>query len=86
MSASVTPIDPPAFLATLKNPVEVAMTQSLLRGCGIPTHTQTPLASQFTTVLFGGEILGADLYVPESMLDDARELLKAAPVIEEDDV
>lgn len=63
------------LLTSAKNPTECALTQALLRSCGIPSFTQTPLQNQFTTVLFGGPILGADLYVPESRLAEARNLL-----------
>ncbi len=63
------------LLHTAANPTDCALKQSLLHGCGIPTMVQTPLANQFTTVIFGGPILGADLYVPECRLAEARTLL-----------
>ena len=64
-----------ALLITASNPTECALTQALLESCGIPSDAQTPLQNQFTTVLFGGPILGADIYVPEGMLDEARGVL-----------
>ena len=67
-----------AFLATAKNPADCALLQALLRSCGIPSDAQTPLKNQFTTVIFGGPILGADIYVPESRLEEAGAVLDSS--------
>lgn len=61
------------------NPMDVALRQSLLHAYGIPTLVQSPNTSTFSTVLFGGQILGAHLLVPETLLEKAEEVLAASP-------
>ncbi len=67
-----------------KNPVDLEMKSALLHAYGIPTFSDTPNNVFFTTVIFGGAILGAHLYVPENMHEEALALLDARAV--EDDM
>ncbi|GHV09581.1 hypothetical protein FACS1894217_14140 [Clostridia bacterium] len=74
--------EPPVFILTLKNPTDIASTTSLLHGCGIPTLTQSTMRKHFTTVIFGGDIHGADLFVPESLAEDAAEILNTRGTVD----
>ena len=66
-----------AVLMYAKNPVELDMTQTLLHAYGIPTVANAPNQGFFSEVIFGSDLLGATLYVPETRLEEARELLEA---------
>ena len=69
----------PALLLVAKNPVDIEIKTSLLNAFGVPVIYKVPFRETFTTVLFGMPIHGADLYVPEPMLELAREILIAQP-------
>ena len=56
------------------------MTIEMLRAYGIPVMKQYPEEGALGKVIFGTPSCGVGLYVPESMLEDARNLL--APVEE----
>ena len=60
-----------------KNPMDLDIKQSLLHSYGIPTLANVPNQAFFSTVIFGSPILGATLYVPETQLEEAREIMEA---------
>ena len=77
--------EPPALLLDAKNAQELLNTQMLLTGLGIPFLIADRDKTTFTKVLFGTNITGAMLYVPASLLDDAREVISGqSPVISDE--
>ena len=73
----------PALLCETSDKDEFQTIIMFMRGCGIPVIQQLPGNIPFTTVIFGSEILGGSLYVPETLLEDAKILLKSPPPEEE---
>lgn len=55
--------------------MEDKMMRNLLAGYGIPTVVNYPSDGAFSKVILGISGAGADLYVPESMAEDARSLI-----------
>lgn len=49
--------------------------RNLLAGYGIPSLVYYPNDGGFSKVILGISGLGADIYVPESMIEDARSLV-----------
>jgi len=72
-----------AQLLFAENPMELDIKQALLHAYGIPTVANAPNQGFFSGVLFGSPIIGATLYVPETRLEEAKELVEAE-VVEED--
>ena len=66
-----------AVLLYARNPVELEGTRNLLHAYGIPCLANAPNQGFFSEVLFGSALLGATLYVPETRLEEAKELLEA---------
>lgn len=52
------------------------MTIGMLRAYGIPVIRDYPQAGQISKIMFGFAGTGTDLFVPQSMLEDAKTLLK----------
>ena len=74
----------PAFLAHCSPlDMEAEMLQTMLEAYGIPSVQQMPGAGAFGKVILGLSGSGVDIYVPESRLEEARELLKGEPVDDE---
>ena len=64
------------FLATVSDVgVDAELVISMLRAFGVPVVRQFEHGGQLGKVILGFSGYGEDLYVPESMLDLARELL-----------
>lgn len=55
--------------------MDFELTVSLLRGFGVPVVRSYPLAGRFMKVVFGFTGAGMDIFVPESRLEFAKELL-----------
>lgn len=70
------PVKPALLTTVMGNQVDYEMTLSMLRSFGIPSAKDFPQAGQIAKVLFGFAGTGMDVYVPENMLEDARELIK----------
>lgn len=70
----------PAFL-THCGPLdlEAEMVQSMLEAYGIPSIRQLPGNGAFGELIIGMSGNGIDIFVPVTMLDGARELLKGEP-------
>ena len=73
-----------AQLLFAKNPIELDITQNLLRAYDIPSFANVPNQGFFSTVVFGSPLLGATVYVPEIYLDEAKALMDAQ--VEDDTV
>ena len=70
----------PAFLVNC-SPLDLApdMLRSMLRAYGIPSTFRYPGDGAFGKVIVGMSGSGVDIFVPKSLLADARELLKGVP-------
>lgn len=67
----------PAFLTTctMLDMGDTVVT-SMLESCGIPCLKRFPHYGGFGNLMLGMSAEGVDIFVPETMLEDARELLK----------
>lgn len=69
----------PAFLTKVQgSQLDYELQVSLLRAFGVPVQTDLPNAGQLVKILFGFTGAGMDIYVPETMLEEARGLLEPA--------
>lgn len=68
--------------STFDSPVDVEMVISYLSAYDIPCFPHYPHEGGAGKVISGFSGYGADLYVPESRLEEARDLLEAQPVEE----
>ena len=67
---------PPAYLTHLsESALEGPIVTSLLNSAGIPVVSQFPLGGEFGRIILGFSGTGRELYVPETLLEDAKELL-----------
>ena len=75
----------PAFLEHISGlQLEYDMAVSLLRAYNIPSVHTCPNDGDFGKVILGILGTGMDIYVPESMLEDARNILSADIVPDEE--
>jgi len=75
----------PVFLEHITGTeLDVKMAVSLLVSFGIPVLYKYPNDGEFGKLLFGFAGPGVDVYVPASRLEDARGLL-SAEILEEDE-
>ena len=70
--------------STFDSPAESDVTISFLISCGIPCFKYYAKEGGAGKVINGFSGYGADLYVPASRLEEARALLQAEPVFDED--
>lgn len=70
---------------TLDSPAESDVTISFLTSCGIPCFKYYAKEGGAGKVINGFSGYGADLYVPASRLEEARELLSAEPIFPDED-
>lgn len=68
--------------STFDSPAETDLTISLLASCGIPCFKYYAKEGGAGKVINGFSGYGADLYVPESRLQEARDILNAPPMEE----
>jgi hypothetical protein len=73
------------LMDTFDSPAEADMTISLLAAYGIPCFKYYDLDGGAGKVINGFSGYGAGLFVPESRVEEARELLAAEVVTEETD-
>lgn len=74
----------PAYLTHVGgNPMDSELTVSLLEAYGIPAVTQFPNDGQFGKLIIGHAGGGVDIYVPETQLSEARDIL-SAEIVEDD--
>jgi len=66
-----------AVLLYAKNPIDLSITQNLLHAYGIPTLANAPNQGFFSRTIFGSDLVGATLYVPETQLEEAQALMDA---------
>ena len=65
-------------------PGNMAIFCSMLESFGVPFFTRRMGAAEYMNLLVGRSGTGAEVYVPKSRLEEARELLAAPPVFEEE--
>lgn len=70
--------------ADLRLPADTDMVISLLAAYGIPCFKYYDLDGGAGKVINGFSGFGASLYVPQSRLEEAQELLQAQPVEDEE--
>ena len=67
---------PPAYLQHLRaTDLEGEIAINLLASAGIPVVTQYPSGGAFGQVILGFSGTGLELYVPETLLEDAKAML-----------
>lgn len=72
--------EPPAFLIHCSPlDLEADMIQSLLESYNIPSIRRLPGDGAFGQVILGMSGNGIELYVPQSMLEEAQALLEGEP-------
>ena len=71
---------PPAFLENIfGNESELALERNMLWAFGIPTVCRYPGDGMLGKVVLGASGFGLDIYVPETMLEDAKNILSSQP-------
>lgn len=66
----------PAFLQHVAGgKVEIDMTVALLRSYNIPVICEYPNDGEFAKIIMGYAPTGTDIYVPETMLEDAMNII-----------
>ena len=69
---------PPAFLMCLYGgPLDTELTLNLLEAYGIPHICEYPRNGFIGQLFMGQSSSGMDVYVPETMLEDARNIINA---------
>ena len=69
---------PPVFLEHASGGlVDAELAINLLSAYGIPVVTQLPNNGEFAQVIMGMTGTGVDIFVPENMIEDARNILSA---------
>ena len=69
-------IVPPAFLMHVSNvQLEADILINMLNAYGVPTVTQYPNNGEFGKVMLGTSGTGIDVFVPETMVEDARNII-----------
>lgn len=69
---------PPAFLMHIGGgPLNMELTLNLLEAYGIPHVGKYPHDGLFGKLILGHPPLGMEVYVPETMLEDAQNILNA---------
>jgi len=75
---------PPTFLKRVHGgPLDMELTLNLLNAYGIPFVCEYPNNGLFGKLILGYSPGGMDVYVPESMLEDAQNVLNA-DILEDD--
>jgi len=76
----------PAFLMHIGGgPLDMELTLNLLEAYGIPHVSEFPNNGLFGKLIMGHPPSGMEIYVPETMLEDAQNLLNADIVDEDSD-
>jgi len=77
---------PPAYLTDIGGgPLDMELTLNLLEAYGIPHVCEYPNNGLFGKLIMGHPPSGMEVYVPETMLEDARNLLDADIVDDDED-
>ena len=76
----------PAYLKHISGgPLDLEVAINLLRAYGIPYVSEYPNNGEFGKLILGHPPSGMEIFVPETMLEDAQNILSAEPVEDEGD-
>lgn len=76
----------PVFLKHITGgPLDLELSLNLLEAYGIPHLSEYPNNGEFGKLIFGSPPGGAEIFVPETMLEDAKNVLSADVVENEAD-
>jgi len=76
---------PPAYLKHVSGgPLDLEVAVNLLDAYDIPYLSEYPNNGQFGKLILGHPPSGMEIFVPETMLEDAQNVLSAKPVDDED--
>ena len=67
-----------------RNALDIGLTQSLLTSFGIPMVFRFPNNGELGSVILGHAGGGTDVYVPETLLEDAKNIINTENIIEEE--
>jgi hypothetical protein len=71
---------PPVFLVHLSDShMEAEITRNMLASFGIPTVCRYPNDGEFGSVIMGNHSGGVDIFVPETQMEDAENILNSDP-------
>ena len=70
------PVKPALLTTVMGNQMDYEMTLAQLRSFGIPSAKDFPQGGQLAKIILGFAGTGMDIYVPENMVEVAKELLK----------
>ena len=77
---------PPAFLTHIGGgPLDMELTLNLLNAYGIPHVCEYPNNGLFGQLIMGHPPSGMEVYVPETMLEDAQNVMNADIIEEEEE-
>ena len=77
---------PPAYLTHINGgPLDMELTLNLLNAYGIPHVCEYPNNGLFGKLIMGHPPGGMEVFVPETMLEDAKNLLTAEVIEEENE-
>ncbi|MCL2152937.1 MAG: hypothetical protein FWH57_08275 [Oscillospiraceae bacterium] len=79
------PVSPTRLIHVIGGPLDMELTLNLLKAYGIPHICEYPNNGLFGKLIMGHPPGGMEIYVPETMLEDARNLLTADLVEDEDE-
>jgi len=75
----------PAYLKHISGgPLDLEVAINLLQAYGIPHVSEYPNNGQFGKLILGQPPSGMEIFVPETMLEDAQNVLSAKPVDEDE--
>jgi len=76
---------PPAYLKHISGgPLDLEVALNILEAYGIPHVSEYPNNGQFGKLIFGHPPSGMEIFVPETMLEDAQNILSADVVIDDE--
>lgn len=74
-----------AFLLSAANSIEADMIEAILNANDIPVLRKYRESGGYLKIYMGDTIYGVDLYVPQPLLDKAREIIKVAREASQDE-
>ena len=75
----------PVYLKHISGgPLDLEVAINLLQAYGIPHVSEYPNNGQFGKLILGHPPSGMEIFVPETMLEEAQNILSATPVEDED--
>ena len=77
---------PPVYLKHISGgPLDLEIALNVLEAYGIPHISEYPNNGQFGKLIFGHPPSGMEVFVPETMLEDAKNVMNADAVEDDED-